>query len=213
MTLKVDFEDGDEYGAADINTLNTAVNAVVASGGDSSGRISVRDYGAVGDGSTDDTAAIHAARDAAGVRGTVVFPPGTYKIVCNNDSTGGLKANVASQMWNITPGATITQTNHGRALITVDAENVTITGGGTLSGVRVSLGDAAYNVSAVIMGTVNSNHLTVDNVHVTQSSYYGVWGQGSHTRVLRCTFTENYWSEVMPCSYSLWEPTLSTQET
>jgi hypothetical protein len=38
----------------------------------------VKDYGAVGDGTTVDTTAIHAARDAAGTGGIVYFPPGTY---------------------------------------------------------------------------------------------------------------------------------------
>lgn len=44
----------------------------------------VREFGAVGDGTTDDSTAIQAAIDAAAtstVRGTVWFPPGTYRIV------------------------------------------------------------------------------------------------------------------------------------
>jgi hypothetical protein len=40
----------------------------------------VRDYGAVGDGSTDDTAAIQSAIDAAGIAGVIYFPLGEYKI-------------------------------------------------------------------------------------------------------------------------------------
>ncbi|SFR73459.1 Pectate lyase superfamily protein [Halogeometricum rufum] len=44
----------------------------------------VTDFGAVGDGSRDDTAAIRAAADAAGPGGTVYFPNGTY-LVGSND--------------------------------------------------------------------------------------------------------------------------------
>ena len=41
--------------------------------------MSVRDFGATGDGKTDDTKAIQRALDAAGeVRGTVFVPPGVY---------------------------------------------------------------------------------------------------------------------------------------
>src|SRR5947207_2245587 len=40
----------------------------------------VRDYGALGDGSTGDTAAFAAALAAAGRHGTILVPPGTYLI-------------------------------------------------------------------------------------------------------------------------------------
>jgi len=52
--------------------------------------VDVRDYGAVGDGVTDDYDAIQAAISACGVNGgTVVFPPGTYLL--NKPAAGGLK--------------------------------------------------------------------------------------------------------------------------
>lgn len=48
----------------------------------------VKDYGAVGDGKTDDTAAIRKAIKAAGLGGTVSFPMGVYKISGTLDLEG-----------------------------------------------------------------------------------------------------------------------------
>lgn len=55
-------------------------------------RVNVRWFGAKGDGATDDTAALHAARSAAGPNATVYVPPGTYIVA-------GLNMNQAGQVW------------------------------------------------------------------------------------------------------------------
>src|SRR5262249_54548973 len=55
--------------------------------------VNVKDFGATGNGSTDDTSAINAAfASLSQSTGTVVFPPGTYKvtdtIVCGHNGAG-----------------------------------------------------------------------------------------------------------------------------
>ncbi len=68
--------DEDINAAADIGRSKIAGTALTTS---STGVFSVLDYGAVGDGTADDTAAIQAAI-TAGTGATVHFPPGRYKV-------------------------------------------------------------------------------------------------------------------------------------
>ena len=163
--------------------------------------VNVKDFGATGDGITNDTAAIHAAKDAAGVGGTVVFPTGTYV-------AAGLVLDKASQVWQILPNATIISegSSHLAGLITVSAANVTITGGGTIDGNRAVIGvgdEHAWGIIATIIGTVDASDLTVQDVTIQNTPYYGVWGQGSRTRVLHSRFTGNYGTPIMLASYYL----------
>lgn len=50
--------------------------------------VSVKEYGAIGDGTTDDTTAVQAAL-TAGAGGSVYFPPGTYRLTGNLLATDG----------------------------------------------------------------------------------------------------------------------------
>ena len=73
--------DEDINAAADIDRTKIAGTALTA---ESMGIFNVKDYGAVGDGTTDDTTAIRAALTAVSasgrIGGTVWFPQGTYRI-------------------------------------------------------------------------------------------------------------------------------------
>lgn len=62
--------------------------------------VSVKDFGAVGDGSTNDTAAIQAAVDAVSAAGggTVYFPPGTY--FCSTTVAGKANVNLVGTGWD-----------------------------------------------------------------------------------------------------------------
>ncbi len=84
----------------------------------------VKDYGATGNGSSDDTGAIHAARNAAGTGGTVFLPSGTYLV-------SSLALNVANQSWLLNPGAVIKQkaANTTLGIVLITAAGVTVRGG------------------------------------------------------------------------------------
>ncbi len=85
-------------------------------------------------GGVDDTALVTAARAAAGVGGTVIFPASSTAYVVT-----GLAASVAGQHWVIQPGATVkTKTGANTPTIDVTANGVTIDGGGTIDGNRAN---------------------------------------------------------------------------
>jgi hypothetical protein len=78
--------------------------------------VSVKDFGAVGDGVTDDTAAIQAAIDATATGGSLYFSKGTYKI-----TTGLTVAYTIRLYGDTTEGSIIDNTTNDIVAITIDS--------------------------------------------------------------------------------------------
>lgn len=108
------------------NATQSSLNNKIEIGGDIGGTITipvlrnvyrvfnVRDYGATGDGTTDDTSAIQSAIDTATVGGTVYAPPGDYLI----NGTINLKSSIRLIGAGMDNGGTLVSTTFRRASTT-----------------------------------------------------------------------------------------------
>lgn len=105
------------FGLVEFRSGPRSIVSFEESGGGAS-RFDVKNWGAVGDGLTDDRAAIQRAIDAAGASGgTVFFPPGTYQV---NDTPLLLtKSNVT--LLGSGYGSTTLRYNHNTRFIAVGA--------------------------------------------------------------------------------------------
>lgn len=136
--------------------------------------ISVKDHGAAGDGTTDDTSAINAAVTSLGGNGgTVYFPPGTYRL--NNSNPITLPANTS--LVGASPEAStilIGSSNTAGAAVNVTGDyaqvsNLTIRGTSS----TVSSNPTAFGVQSV-----NNQFLKIENVIFRFVNSYAVkaWG-------------------------------------
>lgn len=146
-------------------------------------------YGATGDGVTNDTVAIHAARDAAGVGGKVVFPAGTYRI-------DRMTANVANQTWVFAKGAVVKLfapvAEVQASLLSVQASGVAVYGG-TFDGVDSTLNNGFHG--GVIVGTVTDVRL--DGLTVLNSPWNGIAGYNtSRFTVTNCRVVNSYGNAI-----------------
>lgn len=141
--------------------------------------LNVRDFGAKGDSTTDDTAAIQAALDAASTRGisAVLFPTGTYKVsatTADNNFFAALTVHSGQRL--LFDAATFQLTANGYDFYAVlnihNVNNVTVEGGLTIIGDREShtatTGESGHGIRIV-----NSH-----NVHVSDVDIRYTWGDG-----------------------------------
>ena len=165
--------------AEHLNHMEQGISEAGADGKNGTIVISVKDYGATGDGVTDDTAAIQAALDAASTRGisAVLFPTGTYKVSATTaDNNFFASLTVHSGQRLLFDAATLQLTANGYDFYAVlnihNVNNVTVDGGLTIIGDREShtgtTGESGHGIRIV-----NSK-----NVHVSDVNIRYTWGDG-----------------------------------
>lgn len=151
--------------------------------------VNVKDYGATGNGSTNDTTAFQSARTAAGVGGQVQVPPGTY--IVNNAALSA-----AHQRWEFAPGAHMklpAGATNG-AIVAVTGDYVTIEGG-EWDGNRANVTTQLYQAPIMIVAA----HCTVRDAYIHDTDGWGIVAHPSSTTttidgtvVEGCTLVDTY---------------------
>jgi hypothetical protein len=154
--------------------------------------VSVIDFGAVGDGVTDDTAAINAALDAST---NVYLPPGTYlhtsDILVKTETTfygAGWQSVLKHTTGNMTLGAVVVKGIVNTNVQNVIVRNMKIEGSSSASG--------AYDGTDKGIYIKYAEHITVDGVWVEKAGGEAVYAEasgGGETEYI--TFQNNYVSD------------------
>lgn len=151
-------------------TVNTAINAINAGKPDTTNlEINAKNYGALGNGIADDTSAIINAINAAGERGSVFLPAGTYKI------SAQLPVYSKFTLRGAGSGSTvINQVTAGTPIIVsrsyVSALSYTPSGGSTIRGLTLN-GTTGTGCIGIILRDFSC---TIDDVFVTNCGGTGI---------------------------------------
>lgn len=138
----------------------------------------VKSYGAIGNGTADDTSAINSTITAAGTNGTVFFPPGTYRLTA--------QLTIDSNIRLVGSGMRSTVLLRAHTAAHVLALNGTTTTNGasvfdlSIDGNRTSFTGAADEIA--IGGTGN----IISRVRITNFDAIGIQAYGKRQRIFQC---------------------------
>ncbi len=137
------------------------------------GSTSVKRFGAVGDGVTDDTAAIQAAIDAAPANGNLLIPPGTY--VCSSALT------VSSRGTSIvgTRGKSILLFTEATDGISVADTPVQPATNFTLRDLSISTSNAEAGAAISLLFPLYAGQAVIENISIEKTGS-GLWAYGVH---------------------------------
>jgi hypothetical protein len=156
----------------------------------------VKDYGAVGDGVTSDTAAINATVAACDPNDVVYFPTGTFKsgsIILKSNITLELSAGatllatsaaeyspVEYNIWGDLYGYQDWGHSHWESSLIwgIGLENITITGTGLINGIAMTCGDPGNYYGDRALSFKNCSGILIEDIKIYSAGHFGIIATG-----------------------------------
>lgn len=178
--------------AADVTFAPAGTGAVVTTvQGKLRESVSVKDFGAVGDGVTDDTAAIQTAINATAYAGTLHIPSGTYLVSAGLTATQPIRIVGNGLSSVIYVSASVDATTD--VITFIGASSGSAAEGYCVSDVRiipVSGTPARYGINLGGQTATGINRSTVERVYIGQFGSYGLRNNGSFSSTVQnCSVT------------------------